>query len=175
MAPAALAFRYGLIFATPLTLVLVTRLPTLYLAQHHLKRGLRRILRKTRDTSHILSSTICKNSASPQVFKRRRESAFHQKKIWEVSLISSTSYLEIFELDFGGSVIDTPAMREFGLWNIDDVDMASLFPEMRLYIGLCRFGVDCTHTHEPGCAKKEAVEAGDIAPRRYRSYLRIRQ
>lgn len=87
----------------------------------------------------------------------------------------TTSHLEMFELDFGGNVIDTPGMREFGLWDVDDADMASLFPEMRPYIGLCRFGMDCSHTHEPGCAIKEAVETGHIALSRYHSYLCMRR
>ncbi len=87
----------------------------------------------------------------------------------------TTSHLEMFELDFGGSVIDTPGLREFGLWNVKDADMANLFPEMRPYIGSCRFGMDCSHTHEPGCTIKEAVEAGDIAAQRYQSYLRMRR
>lgn len=86
----------------------------------------------------------------------------------------TTSHLEMFELGFGGSVVDTPGMKEFGLWNVADGDVAHLFPEMRPYIGLCRFGLDCSHTHEPGCAIKEAVESGRVAHRRYRSYLSLR-
>jgi ribosome biogenesis GTPase len=86
-----------------------------------------------------------------------------------------TSHLEMFELDFGGSVVDTPGMREFGLWNCDSVDLASLFREMRPFISLCRFGMDCSHTHEPGCAIKEAVQTGDISEARYESYLRMRK
>lgn len=86
----------------------------------------------------------------------------------------TTSHLEMFELDFGGSVVDTPGMRELGLWNIDDENMANLFREMRPYIGQCRFGLNCSHTHEPGCAVKEAVKAGEITERRYESYVHMR-
>lgn len=85
-----------------------------------------------------------------------------------------TSYLEMFELDFGGSIIDTPGMREFGFWGVNMKDIAHLFPEMRPYIGKCRFGVGCSHSHEPECAVKEAVEAGRIAPGRYKSYLNLK-
>jgi ribosome biogenesis GTPase len=85
----------------------------------------------------------------------------------------ATSHLEMFELDFGGSVVDTPGMREFGLWKGEDFDMAYLFREMRPYIGQCKFGAGCSHTHEPGCAIKEAVEAGEISERRYESYVRM--
>jgi len=87
----------------------------------------------------------------------------------------TTNWLEMFELDFGGSVVDTPGMREFGLWKIAGEDIASLFPEMRPYIGQCRFGTGCSHTHEPGCAIKEAVQAGRISDRRYRSYLHMKR
>jgi ribosome biogenesis GTPase len=84
----------------------------------------------------------------------------------------ATSHLEMFELDIGGSVVDTPGMREFGLWDVGDV--AQLFREMRPLLGKCRFGADCSHTHEPDCAIKEAVEAGRIAKRRYESCVRMR-
>jgi ribosome biogenesis GTPase len=85
----------------------------------------------------------------------------------------TTSGLELFELPFGGSVVDTPGMREFGLWDLDGADVAELFPEIRPFIGVCRFGRGCSHTHEPGCAVKEAVERGDIAESRYQSYVKL--
>lgn len=87
----------------------------------------------------------------------------------------TTSHLEMFALDIGGSVIDTPGMREFGVWNVDSDDMDSLFAEIRPYVGRCRFGMDCSHTHEPGCAIKAAVAAGEISERRYRSCIKMMQ
>jgi ribosome biogenesis GTPase len=86
----------------------------------------------------------------------------------------TTSNLEMFELSFGGFLIDTPGMREFGLWNAEDTDMASLFREMRPYLDECRFGSGCSHSHEPGCAVKEAVESGRVSQSRYESYLKMR-
>ena len=86
----------------------------------------------------------------------------------------TTTHLEMFDLDIGGSVVDTPGLREFKLWAVASDDLAQLFPEMRPCLGQCKFGADCTHDHEPGCAVKAAVEAGAIAPRRYQSYLRMR-
>jgi len=86
----------------------------------------------------------------------------------------ATSHLEMFELGFGGFVVDTPGMRELGLWQAGDTDIAWLFREMRPYVGQCKFGTSCAHSHEPGCAVKAAVEAGKISERRYRSFLRIR-
>jgi ribosome biogenesis GTPase / thiamine phosphate phosphatase len=87
----------------------------------------------------------------------------------------TTTHLEMFELDIGGAMVDTPGMREFGLWNVSPNDLAELFPEMHPYIGECRFAADCTHTHEPDCAIKQAVEAGQITERRYQSYLSLRR
>jgi ribosome biogenesis GTPase len=87
----------------------------------------------------------------------------------------TTTHLEMFSLEFGGQIVDTPGMREFGLWEIDGTDLALLFPEMRPYLGTCRYGLDCRHNNEPGCALKKAVEKGDIHPRRYQSYLRLRE
>lgn len=85
----------------------------------------------------------------------------------------TTTNLEMFPLASSGFVIDTPGMREFAPWQSGAVNAAWLFREMRPYIGACKFGMDCTHSHEPGCAVKEAVAAGSISERRYESYLRI--
>jgi ribosome biogenesis GTPase len=79
----------------------------------------------------------------------------------------------MFDLKWGGKVVDTPGMREFALWKIPPEELASMFPEMRPFLGLCLFRADCTHSHEPGCAIKRAVSAGGITERRYQSYLRL--
>lgn len=72
----------------------------------------------------------------------------------------------------GGYVVDTPGIREFGIWNIEPEELSGYYVEMREYLGECRFQ-PCTHDHEPGCAVKEAVENDEIAPERYLSYLNI--
>jgi len=87
----------------------------------------------------------------------------------------TTSHLQMFELDFGGTLVDTPGMREFGLWNIAKEDLASLFPEMAQYVGQCKFGLSCQHDREPGCAIRKAVMVGDISPYRYQSYMLLRE
>ena len=87
----------------------------------------------------------------------------------------TTTQLEMFGLNVGGAVVDTPGMREFGLWDVAAADLAHLFVDLRPFVGRCRFGLDCTHTHEPACAIKRAVDAGQIASRRYQSYLRMVQ
>jgi ribosome biogenesis GTPase len=80
----------------------------------------------------------------------------------------------MFELDMGGCLVDTPGMREFGLWGIPGEELAYLFPEMADYVGQCKFGLSCRHDYEPGCAVRKAVMAGVISPYRYQSYVRLR-
>ncbi len=87
----------------------------------------------------------------------------------------TTSSVEMFVLKSGGGLVDTPGVREFGLWDVDQDDLALLFPEMRPFIGRCRFGLDCQHEDEPGCALRKAVMAGQVSPRRYQSFLRLKQ
>jgi ribosome biogenesis GTPase len=87
----------------------------------------------------------------------------------------TTTHLEMFELAFGGALVDTPGIREFGLWNIAAEELAYLFPEMAGYVGRCRFGLSCRHDQEPGCAVRQAVVAETISPYRYQSYLRLRE
>jgi len=86
----------------------------------------------------------------------------------------TTTHLEMFELDFGGTLVDTPGIREFGLWNIMADELAYFFPEMAGYIGQCKFGMSCHHDLEPGCAIRKAVMAEAISPYRYQSYMNLR-
>lgn len=85
----------------------------------------------------------------------------------------TTTHLEYIPLEIGGGVVDTPGMREFGLWQTGDDDPALFFPEMRPLVGACRFGLDCTHLDDPGCAVRRAVAAGAVTHRRYQSMLKI--
>ncbi|MGN1234187.1 MAG: ribosome small subunit-dependent GTPase A [Candidatus Cryptobacteroides sp.] len=82
----------------------------------------------------------------------------------------TTSLYEMYRLQTGGWVIDTPGLRGFGLVNLEKEEISRYFPEMLRISEGCRF-TPCTHTHEPGCAVKEAVEDGRISPERYSSYL----
>lgn len=87
----------------------------------------------------------------------------------------TTTHYEMFPLDFGGALVDTPGMREFGLWNILPDELASLFPEMADQVGRCKFGLSCRHDREPGCAIRQAVMAGTVSPYRYQSYMKLRE
>ena len=87
----------------------------------------------------------------------------------------TTTHYEMFALDFGGTLVDTPGMREFGLWNIHADELADLFPEMANYVGQCKFGLSCRHDREPGCTIRKAVMAGNISPYRYQNYMHLRE
>ena len=82
----------------------------------------------------------------------------------------TTTFYEMYSLTSGGFIVDTPGLRGFGLVDLKKEEIALYFPEMLKVSEDCRF-TPCTHTHEPGCAVKEAVEAGEISYDRYSSYL----
>ncbi len=88
--------------------------------------------------------------------------------------IHTTVYPHLLALDEGGYVADTPGLKAFALWDIEAEELDGYFPEFRPLVSECAFS-DCTHTHEPECAIKQAVEDGRISPERYESYLRIRE
>ena len=81
----------------------------------------------------------------------------------------TTTFSEMFELDFGGYIIDTPGIRGFGTFDMKKEEMFHFFPEIFRISDNCQFH-NCTHMHEPKCAVKEAVENGNIAESRYDSY-----
>lgn len=85
----------------------------------------------------------------------------------------TTQVRELFPLDVGGYVADTPGIRSLALWDTEPEELDAYFIEMRDRVSDCKFS-DCTHTHEPGCAIRQAVEKGEISLARYHSYLRLR-
>lgn len=85
----------------------------------------------------------------------------------------TTTLVELFPLDIGGEVADTPGIREVGLWGVDTENLEYYFPEMEPYLGTCKYS-DCAHVVEPDCAIQDAVEAGEIHAERYRSYVVLR-
>ena len=91
---------------------------------------------------------------------------------WSGKGLHTTTFAEMFNLPFGGRVIDTPGIRELGLVDIPKQELSHYFPEMRALINDCQFN-NCMHTNEPGCAVKEAVEEGTIHMDRYISYCNI--
>ena len=86
----------------------------------------------------------------------------------------TTTFAEMFDLPFGGRIVDSPGMREFGLVDISKQEISHYFPEMRTRLNDCQFN-NCLHVNEPGCAVKEAVINGEISEDRYVSYVNIMQ
>ncbi|HTX88983.1 MAG TPA: ribosome small subunit-dependent GTPase A [Bacteroidales bacterium] len=84
----------------------------------------------------------------------------------------TTTFAEMYELSNGGMIIDTPGIKEFGLIDFDKTEIPRCFPEMERLLPGCQYK-NCTHTHEPGCAVKEALERGEVSRLRYNSYLSI--
>ncbi len=99
------------------------------------------------------------------------------QKIQEISYKTgkgrhTTSYSRMFFLPDGGAIIDTPGIREFGIWGIEKSELALHFHDFDEFAKNCKY-YPCTHIHEPGCAVIEEVERGNIDVERYESYLSI--
>ena len=92
---------------------------------------------------------------------------------WSGKGLHTTTFAEMFDLPFGGIIIDTPGIREMGIVNMRKDELAKYFPEMRAVMNNCKFN-NCVHTNEPGCAVKKGVNDGIISEERYISYLTIR-
>jgi ribosome biogenesis GTPase len=86
--------------------------------------------------------------------------------------VHTTTFAELFPVSGGGDLIDTPGIKEFGILDIEDHELSHFFPEMRKYLGQCKYN-NCQHFNEPGCIVVKKVEEGYIHPYRYQSYLNI--
>ena len=84
--------------------------------------------------------------------------------------VHTTTFAEMLDVRPGTFIIDTPGIKELGLVDMPPAELAGYFPEMRALLNQCRYH-NCQHTHEPGCAVREAVDQGRIALPRYDSYL----
>jgi len=83
-----------------------------------------------------------------------------------------TTFAQMYDLKFGGNIIDTPGIRGFGIVDMKPDELDSYFPEIFKYKQNCKFN-NCKHTNEPGCAVKPAVKSGKIPLSRYKSYLQL--
>ncbi|MBC35435.1 MAG: ribosome small subunit-dependent GTPase A [Bacteroidetes bacterium] len=116
--------------------------------------------------SGVGKSTII-NKIQPDLdLKTGSISSYHKKGT------HTTTFAEMFELDNGGFIIDTPGIKEFGLIDFDKQEVAERFPEMRAMMHDCKYH-NCTHIHEPDCAVLQALEDGSISRSRYENYLNI--
>lgn len=85
----------------------------------------------------------------------------------------TTTHRELVLLPSGALILDTPGMRELGLWQADE-GLAATFGDIEALAGGCRFR-DCSHTREPGCAVREALEAGELDEGRWKSYGKLQR
>ena len=84
----------------------------------------------------------------------------------------TTTTAQLIPLECGGYIVDTPGIRQFQLWDVIPEEVAGYFRDMRPFVSRCRFP-DCTHTHEDGCAVKDAAADGRLDVRRYESYCQL--
>ena len=84
----------------------------------------------------------------------------------------TTTNRQLLMLPTGAMVIDTPGMRELGMWNCDD-GIDKTFQDVEKYFGTCKFS-DCTHTSEPGCKVLEAIKNGELSEERYNAYMKLK-
>ncbi len=84
----------------------------------------------------------------------------------------TTSAAEMHPLNGGGFVVDTPGLRDVGLWGVDPIELGAAFPEFAKWIPNCRFD-NCRHVEEPGCAVSDAAAGGEISQTRLDSYRRL--
>lgn len=84
----------------------------------------------------------------------------------------TTTYRELIKLESGVMIIDTPGMRELGMWDVSE-GLSESFADVEQFIGKCKFR-DCTHENEPGCAVRKAIESGELDAERYESYKKLK-
>ena len=136
-----------------------------------LKTGLDELQERMKDKISVFNghsgvgkSTII-NTIQPTLNLKTREiSDYHETGK------HTTTYSELFELDFSGYIIDTPGIKAFGMLEMESWEISHYFPEIFRLSEKCQYN-NCSHTHEPGCAVKEAVSTGEIAESRFISYL----
>ena len=85
----------------------------------------------------------------------------------------TTTHRQLIRLKNGVMIIDTPGMRELGMWDVSE-GLADAFADVEQFIGKCRFS-DCKHEREPGCAIKAAVASGELDAARWESYRKLKE
>ncbi len=112
-----------------------------------------------------VGKTTLINSLIPELSLRTSEVSTYANKG-----VHTTTFAEMFEIEPGTFLIDSPGIKELGLVDMEPVEISHYFPEMRDRLNACRFH-NCLHINEPGCSVKQAVEEGEVSFTRYESYL----
>ncbi len=137
------------------------------------KEGLSNLQNTLKDKTTLLSghSGVGKSTFINNIFPEKNLRT-QEVSDWSGKGLHTTTFAEMFNLPFGGKIIDTPGIREFGLVDIEKTELSHYFPEMRALIHNCKFN-NCMHLEEPGCAVTTAVKKGEVAVERYISYRNI--
>jgi ribosome biogenesis GTPase / thiamine phosphate phosphatase len=138
-----------------------------------LNQGIERVKEKMKNKTTLLcghsgvgKSTFANAIDESLNLKTKEVSSKYEKGV------HTTTFAELFELPFGGSVIDIPGIKEFGVIDFKKEEVGHYFREMLPFLQDCRFS-NCLHLNEPGCAVKKAVEEGVVSDERYTNYLNI--
>ena len=116
--------------------------------------------------SGVGKSTLINAILPEQTLKTGEISDYHNKGM------HTTTFSEMFPVDGGGYIIDTPGIKGFGTFDMEEEEVGHYFKEIFEYPAHCKYG-NCTHRHEPGCAVRDAVEKHLISESRYTSYLNM--
>ena len=137
------------------------------------EKSIKRISEELKDHTSVfigpsgVGKTSILNAIAPELNRATSEISGYSGKG-----IHTTTFAELIPLPFGGFLVDTPGIREFGMVDIEPYELSLFYPEMIEYREQCRY-YNCTHDHEPDCAVKEAYKAGKIEQSRYKSYILI--
>ena len=133
--------------------------------------GIVKDLTRDRITAFVGNSGVGKSSLlniiDPEISQKVKETSSYSLKGKH-----TTKQARLFRISNGGYILDTPGIREFGMWNMDFEELKNFFPEIYKLSANCRYR-NCLHTDEPGCAVFDAVENGKIPLFRYENYLKI--
>ncbi|MGG5574053.1 small ribosomal subunit biogenesis GTPase RsgA [Vibrio diazotrophicus] len=137
--------------------------------------GIKALEEKLRDKINIFvgQSGVGKSSLVNALMPELAESV-EEGAISEASGLGqhTTTAARLYHIPSGGDLIDSPGVREFGLWHLEADDITKAYVEFRSYLGGCKFR-DCKHGDDPGCILREAVEKGEVSRTRYENYHRI--
>lgn len=128
-------------------------------------------LMRDKTSIYVGMSGVGKSSISEIILDQKLKTGEISKKTGKGSHVTSVTHMYKIP-NVEGFLIDSPGVWEYGLWKMDEHEIAAGFPEIQAQMGHCKFS-NCTHTHEPKCGIKLAVENKDINQLRYDSYLRI--
>jgi ribosome biogenesis GTPase / thiamine phosphate phosphatase len=135
--------------------------------------GVNEVISRLKDKTTLVSghSGVGKSSFINVVFPEKNLRT-QDVSGWSGKGQHTTTFAEMYDLPFGGKLIDTPGMKEFGLVDVEKQELSGYFPEMKARLNNCQFN-NCLHINEPGCAVKQAVIDGEISEDRYVSYYNI--